>query len=92
MVNILICHCQSEGISYAFSLGETISDAFVINLDDFIKVKALMWIQEFIRLAGNTVLRYSSGILAAILPTLSYEDLMHKDILYLNFILSCSLI
>ncbi|XP_039264728.1 protein VAC14 homolog [Styela clava] len=48
--------------------------------DDFIKVKALLWMQEFIKLAGPIVLQYASGVVGAVLPTLAYEDLMHNSV------------
>lgn len=41
----------------------------------------MTWMREFIQLAGRVVLPYSSGILTAVLPCLSYDD-RKKSILY----------
>nr|XP_020653526.1 protein VAC14 homolog [Pogona vitticeps] len=42
--------------------------------DDLIQVTAMCWMREFIQLAGRVMLPYSSGILTAVLPCLSYDD------------------
>lgn len=34
----------------------------------------MCWMREFIQLAGRVMLPYSSGILTAVLPCLSYDD------------------
>uniref|UniRef100_A0A4W6FSF2 Protein VAC14 homolog n=1 Tax=Lates calcarifer TaxID=8187 RepID=A0A4W6FSF2_LATCA len=38
------------------------------------QLTAMTWMREFIQLAGRVVLPYSSGILTAVLPCLSYDD------------------
>ncbi|XP_032775540.1 protein VAC14 homolog [Strigops habroptila] len=42
--------------------------------DDLIQLTAMCWMREFIQLAGRVMLPYSSGILTAVLPCLSYDD------------------
>lgn len=42
--------------------------------DDQIQLTAMCWMREFIQLAGRIMLPYSSGILTAVLPCLSYDD------------------
>ncbi|XP_075290237.1 hydrocephalus-inducing protein homolog isoform X3 [Opisthocomus hoazin] len=42
--------------------------------DDLIQLSAMCWMREFIQLAGRVMLPYSSGILTAVLPCLSYDD------------------
>lgn len=49
--------------------------------NDLIQLTAMTWMREFIQLAGRLVLPYSSGILTAVLPCLSYDD-RKKSILY----------
>uniref|UniRef100_F6XH13 Protein VAC14 homolog n=1 Tax=Ciona intestinalis TaxID=7719 RepID=F6XH13_CIOIN len=67
MANIIITHSQSEG---------------KISLNDnlLIQERSLNWLVHFISLAGSVVLKYLSGILGAILPTLAHEDVQHKNI------------
>ncbi|XP_061837224.1 protein VAC14 homolog [Nerophis lumbriciformis] len=60
MANILVIHCQVA------------DDAKLTN--DLIQLTAMTWMREFIQLAGRVVLPYSSGILTAVLPCLSYDD------------------
>ncbi|NXM21125.1 VAC14 protein, partial [Ploceus nigricollis] len=42
--------------------------------DNLIQLTAMCWMREFIQLAGRVMLPYSSGILTAVLPCLSYDD------------------
>ncbi|XP_069595644.1 protein VAC14 homolog isoform X3 [Ranitomeya imitator] len=42
--------------------------------DDLIQLTAMSWMREFLQLAGRVMLPYSSGILTAVLPCLSYDD------------------
>ncbi|NXE64486.1 VAC14 protein, partial [Calcarius ornatus] len=42
--------------------------------EDLIQLTAMCWMREFIQLAGRVMLPYSSGILTAVLPCLSYDD------------------
>nr|XP_057906250.1 protein VAC14 homolog [Doryrhamphus excisus] len=60
MANILVIHCQVA------------DEAKITN--DLIQLTAMTWMREFIQLAGRVVLPYSSGILTAVLPCLSYDD------------------
>ncbi|KAB5571617.1 hypothetical protein PHYPO_G00227090 [Pangasianodon hypophthalmus] len=60
MANILVIHCQVS------------DDSKLTN--DLIQLTAMTWMREFIQLAGRVVLPYSSGILTAVLPCLSYDD------------------
>ncbi|KAI4885977.1 hypothetical protein NFI96_033059 [Prochilodus magdalenae] len=60
MANILVIHCQ-------------VSDESKLT-NDLIQLTAMTWMREFIQLAGRVVLPYSSGILTAVLPCLSYDD------------------
>lgn len=46
----------------------------VFSPDDLIQLTAMCWMREFIQLAGRVMLPYSSGILTAVLPCLSYDD------------------
>nr|XP_020465927.1 protein VAC14 homolog [Monopterus albus] len=60
MANVLVIHCQAA------------DEAKLTN--DLIQLTAMTWMREFIQLAGRVVLPYSSGILTAVLPCLSYDD------------------
>lgn len=60
MANILVIHCQ-------------VADESKVT-NDLIQLTAMTWMREFIQLAGRVVLPYSSGILTAVLPCLSYDD------------------
>ncbi|XP_061701574.1 protein VAC14 homolog [Syngnathoides biaculeatus] len=60
MANILVIHCQ-------------VTDESKVT-NDLIQLTAMTWMREFIQLAGRAVLPYSSGILTAVLPCLSYDD------------------
>ncbi|KAM6966442.1 protein VAC14 homolog [Tautogolabrus adspersus] len=60
MANILVIHCQ-------------VADETKLT-NDLIQLTAMTWMREFIQLAGRAVLPYSSGILTAVLPCLSYDD------------------
>ncbi len=60
MANILVIHCQ-------------VADETKLT-NDLIQLTAMTWMREFIQLAGRVVLPYSSGILTAVLPCLSYDD------------------
>lgn len=60
MANILVIHCQ-------------VSDESKLT-NDLIQLTAMTWMREFIQLAGRVMLPYSSGILTAVLPCLSYDD------------------
>ncbi|XP_061605176.1 protein VAC14 homolog [Phyllopteryx taeniolatus] len=60
MANILVIHCQ-------------VADESKLT-NDLIQLTAMTWMREFIQLAGRAVLPYSSGILTAVLPCLSYDD------------------
>lgn len=60
MANILVIHCQVSDESK--------------STNDLIQLTSMTWMREFIQLAGRVVLPYSSGILTAVLPCLSYDD------------------
>ncbi|XP_042571291.1 protein VAC14 homolog isoform X2 [Cyprinus carpio] len=60
MANILVIHCQVSDESK--------------STYDLIQLTSMTWMREFIQLAGRVVLPYSSGILTAVLPCLSYDD------------------
>ncbi|KAM9785167.1 protein VAC14 homolog [Syngnathus typhle] len=60
MANILVIHCQ-------------VADETKVT-NDLIQLTAMTWMREFIQLAGRAVLPYTSGILTAVLPCLSYDD------------------
>lgn len=60
MANILVIHCQ-------------VADETKLT-NDLIQLTAMTWMREFIQLAGRVMLPYSSGILTAVLPCLSYDD------------------
>uniref|UniRef100_A0A8D2ZLM9 Protein VAC14 homolog n=1 Tax=Scophthalmus maximus TaxID=52904 RepID=A0A8D2ZLM9_SCOMX len=60
MANILVIHCQ-------------VADETKLT-NDLIQLTSMTWMREFIQLAGRVVLPYSSGILTAVLPCLSYDD------------------
>lgn len=60
MANILVIHCQ-------------VADETKIT-NDLIQLTAMTWMREFIQLAGRVMLPYSSGILTAVLPCVSYDD------------------
>ncbi|KAG8437286.1 hypothetical protein GDO86_008114 [Hymenochirus boettgeri] len=44
------------------------------STDDLIQLTAMTWMREFLQLACRVMLPYSSGILTAVLPCLSYDD------------------
>uniref|UniRef100_A0A8C1VYH1 Protein VAC14 homolog n=1 Tax=Cyprinus carpio TaxID=7962 RepID=A0A8C1VYH1_CYPCA len=50
------------------------ANILVIHSYDLIQLTSMTWMREFIQLAGRVVLPYSSGILTAVLPCLSYDD------------------
>uniref|UniRef100_H2YAI9 Protein VAC14 homolog n=1 Tax=Ciona savignyi TaxID=51511 RepID=H2YAI9_CIOSA len=50
--------------------------------DRLIQETSLVWLLHFVSLAGSVVLKYLSGILGAILPTLAYDNQQHKNILF----------
>uniref|UniRef100_A0A8C4X627 Protein VAC14 homolog n=1 Tax=Erpetoichthys calabaricus TaxID=27687 RepID=A0A8C4X627_ERPCA len=52
------------------------ANILVIHSNDLIQLTAMSWMREFIQLAGRVMLPYSSGILTAVLPCLSYDN--HK--------------
>lgn len=58
----------------------TVFSGFLLA-NDVIQLTAMTWMREFIQLAGRVVLPYSSGILTAVLPCLSYDD-RKKSILH----------
>lgn len=60
MANILVIHCQ-------------VADESKLT-NDLIQLTAMTWMREFIQLAGRVMLPYSSGILTAVLPCVSYDD------------------
>ncbi|XP_060945975.1 protein VAC14 homolog [Limanda limanda] len=60
MANVLVIHCQ-------------VADETKLT-NDLIQLTAMTWMREFIQLAGRVVLPYTSGILTAVLPCLSYDD------------------
>ena len=47
-------------------------------LDEVIRYTAITWLKEFVQLSGRTMLPFTSGILTAVLPCLSYDDLTFK--------------
>lgn len=48
--------------------------------DPLLQLTAITWIDEFIRLSGQILLPYTSGIFTAILPCLSYDGDTNKTI------------
>ncbi|CAL8273705.1 unnamed protein product [Lota lota] len=60
MANILVIHCQ-------------VADETKMT-NDLIQLTSMTWMREFIQLSGRELLPYSSGILTAVLPCLSYDD------------------
>ncbi|KAF4520334.1 hypothetical protein B566_EDAN004394 [Ephemera danica] len=44
-----------------------------------LQLTAITWIQEFVQLSGKTMLPFTSGILCAILPCMSYENESRKN-------------
>lgn len=58
--------------------------------DDLIQLSAICWMREFIQLAGRVMLPYSSGILTAVLPCLSYDDRKKSILLTPSCSHSCS--
>ncbi|XP_059892750.1 protein VAC14 homolog [Gadus macrocephalus] len=60
MANILVIHCQ------------VVDETKITN--DLIQLTSMTWMREFITLSGRVLLPYSSGILTAVLPCLSYDD------------------
>ena len=54
------------------------NDVGFLFSDDLIQYTAITWLQEFIALAGRTMLPHLAGILNATLPCLSYSDNTRK--------------
>ncbi|RUS77339.1 hypothetical protein EGW08_014893 [Elysia chlorotica] len=50
------------------------------NSDDLIQYTAILWLREFIHLAGRSMLPHVAGILSAVLPCLSYSDEGRKKV------------
>ena len=50
------------------------------NTDELLQLTAITWVDEFVRLSGQNLLPYTSGIFTAILPCLSYEGDTRKII------------
>lgn len=42
--------------------------------NELIQLTAITWLREFLNISGVGMLRYSSGILSAVLPCLAYEE------------------
>ncbi|KAG7258463.1 hypothetical protein CRUP_015480 [Coryphaenoides rupestris] len=61
MANVLVIHCQ-------------VADESRTSSNDLIQQTSMTWMREFIQLSGRMLLPYSSGILTAVLPCLSYDD------------------
>ncbi|KAL2300262.1 hypothetical protein Nmel_012231 [Mimus melanotis] len=72
MANILVIHCQAAG--ECTGPGSSTSLLVCGANYDLIQLTAMCWMREFIQLAGRVMLPYSSGILTAVLPCLSYDD------------------
>ena len=49
--------------------------------DEIIQLTAVTWLKEFVQLAGRLMLPFTSGILAAVLPCLAYDDDLRRSIL-----------
>ncbi|KFM68961.1 Protein VAC14-like protein, partial [Stegodyphus mimosarum] len=50
------------------------------STEDLVQFTALTWLKEFVRLAGCTLLPYSSGILTAVLPNLAQDTENRRNI------------
>lgn len=50
--------------------------------DDLLQLTAITWIKEFVQLSNKSMLMFTSGILIAILPCLSYEVDSKRSILF----------
>ncbi|KAM3959400.1 protein VAC14 homolog [Aphomia sociella] len=48
--------------------------------EELLQLTAITWIKEFVELAGERMLPYASGVLAAVLPCLAYSDEPRKSI------------
>ncbi|XP_066290973.1 protein VAC14 homolog isoform X1 [Branchiostoma lanceolatum] len=48
--------------------------------DELLQLTAIMWLKEFILLAGRAMLPFAAGILTAVLPCVAYEDHRRKNI------------
>ena len=48
---------------------------------EVIQHTALVWLHEFIQLAGCDMLPFAPGVLSAILPCFSYDDEIHRNII-----------
>lgn len=44
------------------------------STEELVQFTAIMWVKEFVSLAGRILLPYASGILAALLPNLAHND------------------
>ena len=55
----------------------------VCILDQLIQYTALLWMKEFLQLAGRHLLPYTSSMLAAILPCVAYTDDKQRILFFL---------
>ncbi|XP_015918510.1 protein VAC14 homolog [Parasteatoda tepidariorum] len=51
------------------------------STEELVQFTALTWLKEFVRLAGCTLLPYSSGILTAVLPNLAQDTESRRNII-----------
>lgn len=54
---------------------------YFVIIEELVQFTALTWLKEFVRLAGCSLLPYSSGILTAVLPNLAQDTESRRSIL-----------
>lgn len=65
---------ETCGVAPGVEVAVELSLCTLFPTDDLIQLTAMCWMREFIQLAGRVMLPYSSGVLTAVLPCLSYDD------------------
>ena len=77
MINILITHAQSQG-ELLCTVGW--QELYLFDVaDELVQFTAILWIRNFLKLSGRTMLPFACGILIAVLPCLSYEAEARKS-------------
>lgn len=54
--------------------------------NELVQLTAMTWLREFLNISGIGMMSYSSGIFAAVLPCLAYEDNSKKSKLAIHFL------
>ncbi|XP_055332523.1 protein VAC14 homolog isoform X2 [Paramacrobiotus metropolitanus] len=67
-----------QNVDYAAMINILIAHAQ--SQDELVQFTAILWIKQFIKLSGERMLPFASGILIAVLPCLSFESDSRKNV------------